>query len=159
MQRRLAELAGNAKVHSMADTTPARLIDALGLRPHPEGGWFRETWRAEAPQGVRASATAIYFLLEAHQRSHWHRVDAAELWMWHAGSPLCLLTAPDDKSEVARHVIGPDIVVGQTPQSLVPAHHWQAAEPHGGWVLVSCVVSPGFEFSGFELAPDGWQPG
>lgn len=135
------------------------IIERLQLCPHPEGGWYRETWRAETQPGKRAGCTAIHFLLEAHQRSHWHRVDAAELWLWHAGSPLALLTAPEDAGPVARSILGGDVLAGQQPQLLVPAGHWQASEPVDGWVLVSCIVSPGFEFAGFELAEDGWSPG
>lgn len=143
----------------MTDLTAQRLIEALQLDPHPEGGWFRETWRAPAAEGERASATAIHFLLEAHQSSHWHRVDAAEMWLWHSGSPIMLLTAPNDRGPITRTVLGADVLAGQSPQLLVPAGHWQAARPLGGWALVSCVVSPGFDFAGFELAPEGWHPG
>lgn len=143
----------------MSDGTAAAIIDRLGLRPHPEGGWYRETWRAGAAPGARASATAIHFLLEAHQSSHWHRVDAAELWLWHAGDPLTLSIAPSEAGPVRRVTLGPDVLTGEEPQVLVPPRHWQAAEPRGGWALVSCVVSPGFDFAGFELAPAGWRPG
>jgi predicted cupin superfamily sugar epimerase len=97
-------------------------------------------------------------VLEADQRSHWHRVDAAELWMWHAGAPIALLIAPDADGPVARHELGGDVLAGQVPHGLVPTGHWQAAEPQDGWALVSCVVSPGFDFAGFELAPPGWAP-
>lgn len=143
----------------MDKTSPQSLIAALGLAPHPEGGWFAETWRADAPSGQRSTATAIHFLLEAHQVSHWHRVDAAELWLWHAGSPLSLSIAADAGATATQTTLGGDVLAGQSPQVLVPAGHWQAAHPQGGWALVSCVVSPGFEFAGFELAPEGWQPG
>ena len=95
--------------------------------------------------------TAILFLLDTGERSHWHRVDAAELWLWHAGSPLLLHI--EDEEEVTTHQLGPD-----APQALVPAHGWQSAEAPIGWALVTCVVTPGFEFSGFELAPPGWSP-
>ena len=133
------------------------LIQSLGLLPHPEGGWFRESWRAAARPGERAGGTAIYFLLEAHQRSHWHRVDADEHWFWHVGAPLTLSVAPED-GPVRDRLLGGDVLAGQQPQGLVPAHHWQAARPMGGWTLVSCTVVPGFEFSGFTLAPEGWSP-
>ncbi|ANI78887.1 MULTISPECIES: cupin domain-containing protein [Sphingobium] len=133
------------------------LIKALDLAPHPEGGWYRETWRAEAHAGERAAGTAIYFLLEAHQRSHWHKVDADEHWFWHGGAPLLLSVAGDDCA-VGRVTLGFDLMAGQCPQGIVPAGHWQAAEPLGGWVLVSCTVVPAFEFSGFTLAPPGWTP-
>ena len=135
------------------------LIAALNLSPHPEGGWYRETWRAETATGERATATAILFLLEAGQRSHWHKVDAAELWFWHAGAPLTLLRSAEDAGPAQAIALGPDVIAGQTPQALVPPGHWQAAEADAGWSLVSCVVSPGFEFSGFVLAPPEWRPG
>ena len=136
-------------------TDAAALIAALQLAPHPEGGWFRETFRQPAPAGGRGLATAILFLLEAGQRSHWHRVDAAELWLWHAGSPLALAIHDGAPAE---HRLGPDILAGQHPQVLVPPHAWQAADATGGWALVSCVVTPAFDFAGFELAPPGWRP-
>src|SRR6516164_3736849 len=138
----------------------ADIIARLGLTPHPEGGWYRETWRAHAESGVRAGGTAILYLLEEGQCSHWHRVtDAAELWLWHAGGSLRLLTAPDDAGPVSSQLLGGDVLAGHAPQLLVPVGHWQAAEPVNGWALVSCVVVPGFAFSGFKLAPPGWQPG
>jgi predicted cupin superfamily sugar epimerase len=146
------------KEQRMADGTAAAIIEKLDLAPHPEGGWYRETWRAEAEAGERPSATAIHFLLEPHQRSHWHRVDAAEIWLWHAGDPLTLSIAEHDAGPLRRIVLGPDVLAGEEPQALVPPGHWQAAEPRGGWTLVSCVVSPGFDFAGFELAPEGWEP-
>jgi predicted cupin superfamily sugar epimerase len=138
------------------------IIEHLGLTPHPEGGWYRETWRAEAAPGERASATAILFLLEAGQRSHWHRVDAAELWLWHAGAPLRLCRASIDAGPIDDARLGPDVLAGDASQLLVPAGHWQAAETiegsDSGWTLVSCVVSPGFDFAGFTLAPPDWSP-
>ena len=136
---------------------PRTIIETLGLSPHPEGGWYRETWRA-ASEGERSPATAIHFLLEHGQRSHWHRVDAAELWLWHAGSPLELLVEQDDGT-VATIRLGGDVTQGYAPQSLVPANRWQSTEARSGWALVSCVVVPGFEFAGFELAAPGWAPG
>jgi predicted cupin superfamily sugar epimerase len=140
--------------------TDARtLIDALDLAPHPEGGWYRETWRAEAAPGGRGAATAIYFLLEAGQRSHWHRVDATELWLFHAGSALRLETAPSDAGPVAPIRLGPDLLSGEVPQLRIPPGHWQAATAERGWTLVSCIVAPAFDFAGFELAPPGWAPG
>ncbi len=142
----------------------ASIIERLGLQPHPEGGWYRETWRAPCKAGQRAEATAIHFLLEAHQRSHWHRVrDASEIWLWHAGSPLTLAIAPGDTGPVAQTLLGADILAGQAPQAIVPAGAWQAAWPvapsEPGWSLVSCVVAPAFEFSAFELAAPDWEPG
>jgi predicted cupin superfamily sugar epimerase len=136
-----------------------QIIARLGLEPHPEGGWYRETWRGGEAQGGRAHATAIYFLLEAGQRSHWHRVDAAETWLWHAGSPLRLLSAPDDAGPLQQVELGGDVLAGHSPHHVIAPHHWQAAEADAGWALVSCVVAPGFEFSGFTLAPPGWAPG
>ncbi|MBV9883638.1 MAG: cupin domain-containing protein [Sphingomonadaceae bacterium] len=135
------------------------LIAALDLAPHPEGGWYRETWRAEAAEGERASATAILFLLEQGQSSHWHKVDATELWLFHAGSPLALRTAPGDGGPVETVRLGAEMLAGERPQVRVPPGAWQAAEADRGWALVSCIVSPGFEFSGFTLAPPGWAPG
>jgi len=139
------------------------IIERLKLEPHPEGGWYRETWRADAPPGTRASGTAIHFLLEAGRRSHWHRVDAAELWLWHAGAPLRLRIAPGDAGPIEDHILGGEVMAGQSPQLLVPPHHWQTTETleageGGGWALVSCIVSPGFDFAGFTLAPPGWSP-
>lgn len=136
------------------------MIAALNLAPHPEGGWYRETWRAEAPlPGGRAAATSILFLLEAGQRSHWHRVDAGELWLFQAGAPLELGIAVEGET-AQTVVIGPDPLAGQAPQQLVPPGAWQSAKASpDGWTLVACVVAPGFEFSGFEMAPPGWAPG
>lgn len=140
--------------------TDARaLIEALDLQPHPEGGWYRETWRAEAAAGERASATAILFLLEQGQSSHWHEVDATELWLFHAGSALRLRTAASDDGPVMEVRLGPDVLAGEQPQARIAPGEWQAAEADQGWALVSCIVSPGFEFEGFTLAPPGWAPG
>jgi len=135
----------------MGIAMPHPLVARLNLAPHPEGGWFRETMRAPDPRGGRDLATAILFLLDAGERSHWHRVDAAELWIWNHGHPLTLRI--HDDGETRDHLLGPD-----NPQMLVPANAWQAAEPREGWALVSCVVTPGFDFAGFELAPPGWSP-
>lgn len=133
------------------------MIAQLGLAPHPEGGWYRETWRADAVGSVRAPGTAILFLLEAGQRSHWHRVDADELWLWHAGSPLDL-QIEDADGRVSRIALGGDVLAGQVPQARVPAGRWQATDAPKGWGLASCVVVPGFDFAGFELAEPGWSP-
>jgi len=135
------------------------LIEALGLAPHPEGGWFVETWRAPAADGERAAATAILFLLEQGQRSHWHKVDATELWLFHAGSPLTLSTAAGDEGPSRSVRLGPDVLAGERPQLRIEPGEWQSAEAESGWALVSCIVSPGFEFAGFTLAPPGWAPG
>lgn len=137
---------------------PRRLIAELGLRPHPEGGWYRETWRTPAPPGQRSTMSVIHFLLEAGQRSHWHRVDADELWAWHAGSPLHLLRAAADGARETI-MLGSDVLAGERPHHAIPAGDWQAARADRGWALVSCIVAPGFEFSGFTLAPPGWEPG
>jgi predicted cupin superfamily sugar epimerase len=141
--------------------TAKALIEALRLVPHPEGGWYRETWRAEAKDGERAGATAILFLLESHQRSHWHRVDAAEIWLWHAGDPL-LLEVSSEAGPPGDIRLGPDVLEGDLPQYIVAPGEWQCAAPLPGpaeYTLVSCVVAPAFEFSGFALAPEGWHPG
>jgi predicted cupin superfamily sugar epimerase len=132
-----------------------RIIAELGLQPHPEGGWYRETWQGPAQDG-RAVGTAIYFLLKAGERSHWHRVDAGEVWLWHAGSPLDLLMAEQDAAPLIVHRLGPDVLAGERPQAVVPAGWWQAAEAREGWALVSCCVAPGFRFEGFELAAPGF---
>ncbi len=142
----------------MADIDPAAIIARLGLQPHPEGGFYRETWRAPEAGG-RSAATGILFLLRTGERSHWHRVDAAELWLWHAGTALSLLVAPGDDGPVVPHRLGPDVLAGDQPQMLVPAGAWQAATADAGWALVSCVVVPGFDFAGFTLAEPGWAPG
>lgn len=131
----------------------ADIIQQLRLAPHPEGGHYRETLRLPAGPEGRSPMTAILFLLEAGERSHWHRVDAAELWLWHAGAPLTLRI---EGGELIR--LGSAIDDGEQPQGLVPAGQWQSAEADRGWALVSCVVSPGFDFAGFELAPPRWQP-
>jgi predicted cupin superfamily sugar epimerase len=137
----------------------AALVARLGLSPHPEGGWYRETWRAPAGEGERGAATAILFLLAAGERSHWHRVDADELWLWHAGAPLALLRAESDSAALERVTLGGQVLAGEQPQVRIPAGWWQAAEAEAGWALVSCVVAPAFQFEGFELAAPGWAPG
>ncbi len=142
----------------MSDEARA-LIATLGLAPHPEGGWYRETWRGPAGADGRASETMIYFLLEAGQQSHWHTVDATEIWCWHAGHGIDLGTAPGDAGPVEWHRLGADFAAGEAPQRVIPPRHWQAARASHGWALVSCMVSPGFEFSGFVLAEPGWEPG
>lgn len=133
------------------------VIARLGLAPHPEGGWYRETWRATAAEGVRPVGTAILFLLTAGQRSHWHKVDATEIWHFHAGAPLTLRTAATGEGPAAHRLLGPDLDAGQSPQLIVPADHWQSAESTGDWTLVGCTVSPGFSFDGFTLAAPGFD--
>ena len=138
---------------------PEDIITALQLEPHPEGGWYRETYRAKGAGLERAPSTAIYYLLEANERSHWHRVtDADEIWNWHAGSALRLSISSDGESETSVR-LGADLATGERPQAVVPKGAWQAAEPIDGWCLVSCIVAPGFEFDGFEMASEGWSPG
>jgi predicted cupin superfamily sugar epimerase len=132
------------------------LIERLGLAPHPEGGWYVETFRGPRGAGRRETVSAIYFLLEAGQRSQWHKVDATELWLWHAGDPLRLDISDDRHHSV---LLGPDLAHGQVLQAVVPAGAWQTAVSEGCWTLVSCVVAPAFRFAGFELAPAGWSPG
>lgn len=137
--------------------TADQIIVALDLAPHPEGGWFRQTWAAGAAAGQRPSGTAILFLLKADENSHWHRVDATEIWFWHAGAPLILSQAATTAGPAEDAVLGPDIGAGQLPQRIVPADHWQAARSTGDWTLVSCTVSPGFRFAGFSLAAPGFD--
>lgn len=132
--------------------TAGEVIALLGLEPHPEGGWYRQTFRDVAPPEGRGASTAIYFLLEAGQESRWHRVDAAEVWHHYAGAPLMLTI---DKAD---HRLGPELTVGERPQAVVPAGVWQKARSLGDWTLVGCTVAPGFEFTGFEMAPVGWAP-
>lgn len=132
--------------------------EALGLAPHPEGGAYREIWRDAPDGGKRGAATSIFFLLAADESSHWHRVDAAELWIWQAGAPLALELSAT-KGQIETISLGPDLGAGQKLQAVVPAGAWQAAKSLGAWTLVCCVVAPAFEFSGFELAPPGWSPG
>ena len=132
-----------------------RIIAALALAPHPEGGWYRQTWVGPEVAG-RASGTAILFLLRAGERSHWHRVDADEIWLWHAGAALALSLAQDEAgARVLR--LGPEVLAGDRVQAVVPAGWWQAARSLGDWTLVSCTVSPGFRFEGFELAAPGFD--
>ncbi len=131
--------------------TGAEIIALLGLERHPEGGWFRQTYRDDVPGG-RARSTLIYYLLEGGDRSHWHRIDSAEVWHWYAGAPLELHV---DQTVL---ILGNDLVTGQRPQGVVPPHAWQAARSLGDWTLVGCTVAPGFEFEHFELAPPGWDP-
>jgi len=135
------------------------LIEELRLVPHPEGGWYRETWRAETGGGSRAAATAILFLLLEGEKSHWHKVDATEIWLWHAGGTLTLRTAEDDAGPMRTVRLGPGVPAGEIPQHIIAPHCWQSAEAAEGWTLVSCVVSPAFEFAGFTLAPPLWSPG
>lgn len=140
-----------------ARMTAEEVVRLLGLVRHPEGGYFRETYRHVPTGGGRGAMTGIYFLLPKGERSAWHRVDADEMWHHYAGAALRLDIAIGGKpAETVR--LGPDLASGQQPQALVPAHAWQAAESEGDWTLVGCTVAPAFEFAGFELAPPGWSP-
>lgn len=132
--------------------TAAEIIALLDLVPHPEGGWYRQTFRDTAGPEARGASTAIYFLLEAGQESRWHRVDAAEVWHHYAGAPLLLSIGSDE------HRLGADLAAGERPQAVVPIGVWQKARSLGAWTLVGCTVAPGFDFAGFEMAPEGWTP-
>jgi predicted cupin superfamily sugar epimerase len=138
--------------------TASDIIRLLELTPHPEGGHYRETFRDTRKVDGRAASTAIYYLLARGERSHWHRVDAVEIWHWHAGAALRLEISADGRPHTT-YRLGLDLAAGEAPQVVVPAGHWQAAESEGDWTLVGCTVAPGFKFSGFELAPKGWRPG
>jgi predicted cupin superfamily sugar epimerase len=129
--------------------TAQDIIERLGLEPHPEGGFYRQTWQAE--NEGRAVGTCIYFLLKDGGHSHWHKVDATEIWLFHAGAPLVLSLSAIDEGPATDHLLSPDLSMGE-PQLMVPTGHWQAARTTGDYTLVSCTVSPGFEFSGFTLA-------
>ena len=131
--------------------TPEQIISHLDLAPHPEGGHYRQTWVADG-EG-RPAGTAIYFLLQAGESSHWHRVDAAEIWHYYAGAPLTLKTSATEAGPARHQTLGPDLLNGQSPQLIVPRDHWQAAETTGAFTLVGCTVSPAFQFDGFILAP------
>ena len=133
------------------------IIRELDLQPHPEGGHFRETFRDPAAAGGRAVSTAIYYLLAAGEHSHWHRIDAAEVWHWYAGAPL-VLTLSANGHDAEAQVLGPELAARQRPQIVVPIGVWQTAESLGAWTLVGCTVAPGFEFESFEIAPPDWRP-
>lgn len=142
----------------MRSLAAKEIVARLALAPHPEGGWYRETFRdARQVAGGRAASTAILFLLAEGEVSHWHRIDAAEIWLWHAGAALELAVSADGNA-VSRHRLGADLEAGEQPQAVVPPGAWQGAQSLGDWTLVSCVVAPGFDFAAFELAPAGWQP-
>jgi predicted cupin superfamily sugar epimerase len=136
--------------------TPGETIAALGLQRHPEGGFYRETFRA--PDAPRGASTSILFLLPAGEQSRWHRVDADEHWLFHDGDALELLIADPASGARERIVLGRDVARGERPQAVVPRGWWQAARPLGDWTLVGCVVAPAFEFARFEMAPEGWEP-
>lgn len=140
-----------------APLTAGEVIARLGLMPHPEGGHYRETFRDPHEVEGRSVGSAIYYLLDVGETSAWHRVDAAEIWFWHAGAPMVITMSPNGHDAEARH-LGPDLARGQNPQIVVPAGHWQTATSLGAWTLVSCTVSPAFTFEGFEMAPPDWRP-
>ena len=141
----------------MSERSAAEIIALLGLERHPEGGWYQQGFADQAGPDGRAYSTAIYFLLEGGDRSHWHRVDAVEVWHWYAGAPLTLEIA--DETGAWALTLGSDLSAGQRPQGVVPKGAWQAANSTGAWTLVGCTVAPGFQFSGFELAAPDWTPG
>jgi predicted cupin superfamily sugar epimerase len=146
-------------MHAKPKLSAADVIRLLDLKPHPEGGHFRETIRdLHAKPDSRAHSTGIYFLLAAGERSHWHKVDAMEVWHYYAGAALTLEISIDTRGPIERVKLGPDLAAGERPQAAVPAHAWQAAESQGDWTLVGCTVAPGFDFSGFELAPPDFSP-
>ena len=134
------------------------VIRRLRLERHPEGGWFRETFRDAGAPGGRGASTAIYYLLRSGEVSHWHRVDAAEVWHWYAGAALLLRLSPDGRRrEILK--LGARLEDAEEPQRVVPAGVWQSANSLGAWTLVGCTVAPAFDFAGFEMAPPGWEPG
>lgn len=142
---------------SLHGLTANEIIETLNMEPHPEGGYYIQTFRDE--QGApRGASTAIYYLLEKGQRSHWHKVtDASEVWLWHAGDAL-ELSISNDGHETTKHILGMELKAGERPQCIVKANDWQSAAPLGEWTLVSCTVAPGFEFSSFEMAAPDWKP-
>ena len=133
--------------------TADQIIKFLQLQPHPEGGWYKQTWKSEDTLSGRASGTSIYFLLKAGEISHWHKIDSVEIWHYYDGSPLILRIANEDNTEIATKILGPNLAKSQSPQILVNKNLWQSAETTGDYTLVGCTVSPGFEFSKFTLAP------
>lgn len=140
-----------------AEISAAEIIARFELKPHPEGGYFRETFRdSRTDADGRSRSTAIYFLLARGQRSHWHRIDAVEIWHYYAGDALTLKIADDDGQWSFK--LGQNLAAGEQPQAIVPPHTWQSAESTGDWTLVGCTVAPGFDFSTFELAPKDWEP-
>lgn len=142
--------------------TAEQLIETLGLEPHPEGGWYRETWRAEAPPGERSASSAVYYVIQPGQRSHWNRSDADEIWLWHGGDPIDVSIAESDSGPARTSRLGGRIGKGEQPQLIVPKGHWQSAEPvegEAGFAFISCIVAPAFDFAGYELAPRDWAPG
>ena len=144
-------------MNTLSGLSAAEVIRLLELKPHPEGGHYRETFRDPAGPEGRGFSTAIYYLLDVGETSEWHRVDAAEIWHHYAGAPLVITLSPNGHDASAHH-LGKDLSAGQRPQIVVPAGHWQSATSLGAWTLVGCTVAPGFSFSGFEMAPPDWRP-
>ena len=145
-------------MRQIAMISAADIIARLELKPHPEGGHYRETFRdPHSDAAGRAFSTAIYFLLARGERSHWHRIGAVEVWHYYAGDALTLQIADDAGQRSIR--LGPNLAAGEMPQAIVPPHAWQAAETTGDWTLVGCTVAPGFDFAKFELAAKDWTPG
>jgi predicted cupin superfamily sugar epimerase len=141
----------------MTGLSKEEVVRLLDLEPHPEGGYFRQTFRDPRMVVERAASTAIYYLLGMDDVAEWHRVDAAEVWHFYAGAPL-VITVSENGHDTSSHHLGPDLTRGQRPQFVVPAGWWQMAASLGAWTLVGCTVAPGFDYSGFELAPPGWRP-
>ena len=137
--------------------TANQIIEFLQLQPHPEGGWYKQTWKSEDTLSGRASGTSIYFLLKAGEISHWHKIDSVEIWHYYDGSPLILRIANEENTEIATKILGPKLAKSQSPQILVNKNLWQSAETTGDYTLVGCTVSPGFEFSKFTLAPKNFK--
>jgi predicted cupin superfamily sugar epimerase len=143
--------------HAPLQLSATDIIRLLGMRSHPEGGHYVETWRDRPEGGGRGAGTAIYYLLQVGECSEWHRIDATEVWHWYAGAPLSLCISPDGHDVHAIH-LGPDLLRHQRPQAVVPPGAWQTAETLGAWSLLGCTVSPAFEFTGFEMAAPDWRP-
>ena len=143
---------------SLATATAQEVIAELGLQPHPEGGHFVESFRDRSVAGERGAVTVIYFLLKSGEVSRWHRVDAVEIWHWYAGAPLKLRIAELEGTAPKEHLLGSNVLAGARPQAVVPANAWQSARSLGDWTLVGCTVAPAFQFEGFEMAEEGWEP-
>ena len=142
----------------MSTMTAEEIVRLLRLEPHPEGGWYRQTFADEQEGGDRAHSTAIYYLLEGGPAGRWHRVDSAEVWHWYAGAPLALTTWIEGAPRSAT-VLGSDLAAGERPQAVVAPGEWQSARSLGAWTLCGCTVAPGFQFEHFEMADEGWEPG
>jgi uncharacterized protein len=142
----------------LAQKAAAEIIRLLNLEPHPEGGWYRQTFADVPDDGGRPHSTAIYYLLEGGIESKWHRVDAAEIWHWYGGATMVVTTSRDGRAR-SENRLGPHLASGERPQLVIPGYCWQSARSLGDWTLIGCTVAPGFQFSKFEMAPDGWEPG